>query len=59
MEHELLGLIDNITFNESQVKLIIKQLLEGLNYLHENNIIHRDIKSKSFVSCSFNNLIFL
>mmetsp|Transcript_2394 Transcript_2394/g.5691 ORF Transcript_2394/g.5691 Transcript_2394/m.5691 type:complete len:548 (-) Transcript_2394:270-1913(-) len=31
-------------FNESLVRLYAEQLLQGLAYLHRNNIIHRDIK---------------
>jgi len=36
-------IISRIPLNESQIKGILKQILEGLLYLHSNLILHRVI----------------
>lgn len=50
LNHDLSGLLDTpgVTLNERQVKCYMKQLLEGVEYMHRNRILHRDIKGGSF-----------
>ncbi|XP_052817018.1 cyclin-dependent kinase 10-like [Mya arenaria] len=45
-EQDLASLIDNMPspFTEAQVKCIMQQLFRGLRFLHENFIVHRDLK---------------
>lgn len=45
-EQDLASLIDHmkVPFTESQVKCIMLQLLEGLQFMHNQFVIHRDLK---------------
>ena len=55
MEHDLYGLIKiQHKFIQSQIKCAIKQLLEGISYMHQKDIIHRDLKCKPLARHSFN-----
>lgn len=40
---------NNNTYTESQLLKYIRQLLQGVDYLHHNNIIHRDIKVENLL----------
>lgn len=42
--------------NEKECKLIMKQILEGLAYVHSNNILHRDLKPDNILMKSFHSL---
>ncbi|KAF3935533.1 hypothetical protein ABW19_dt0201775 [Dactylella cylindrospora] len=51
MHHDLSGLLENpaVTLSEPQIKCYMLQLLKGIKYLHQNNILHRDIKAANLL----------
>ncbi|XP_075237896.1 cyclin-dependent kinase 12 isoform X3 [Lycorma delicatula] len=51
MDHDLMGLLESgmVDFNESHNASIMKQLLDGLNYCHKKNFLHRDIKCSNIL----------
>ena len=42
-------------YTEPQIARMIKQLLEGLNVMHQNNFCHRNVKPENIQVISVNN----
>ena len=51
MDHDLMGLLESgmVEFDEPSNASIMRQLLEGLNYCHRKNFLHRDIKCSNIL----------
>jgi serine/threonine-protein kinase BUR1 len=51
MDHDLSGLLDNpsVNFTVPQIKCYLLQLLEGVRYLHDSRILHRDMKAANLL----------
>ncbi|TFK28536.1 Pkinase-domain-containing protein [Coprinopsis marcescibilis] len=58
MDHDLAGLLENerVKLQPSQIKLYMKQLLEGTEYMHRNHILHRDMKAANLLISNNGNL---
>lgn len=58
VDHDLTGLMDtpSIRFTEEQVKTYAKQLLSGLWYCHDREVLHRDIKGSNLLIDNDGNL---
>lgn len=51
MDHDLMGLLESgmVEFSEQHNASIMRQLLNGLNYCHKKNFLHRDIKCSNIL----------
>ncbi|KAA8542155.1 hypothetical protein F0562_023307 [Nyssa sinensis] len=51
MEHDLKELMKAMKqpFSQSEVKCLMLQLLEGISYLHDNWVLHRDLKTSNLL----------
>ncbi|TID13305.1 hypothetical protein CANINC_004992 [Pichia inconspicua] len=52
---DLNGLINNprISFSLPQIKCLMQQILEGINYVHQSGYLHRDIKTANILLDKF------
>ncbi|CAM6025143.1 unnamed protein product [Sphagnum balticum] len=51
MEHDLKGLMETMKqpFSQSEVKCLMLQLFDGVKYLHDNWVLHRDLKTSNLL----------
>lgn len=51
MDHDLMGLLDSgfVSLSEGNIASLMKQLLEGLNFCHKKDFLHRDIKCSNIL----------
>lgn len=51
MDHDLMGILESgfVQFTENHIAAMMKQLLEGMNYCHKKNFLHRDIKCSNIL----------
>lgn len=51
LEHDLKVLMEDMkdVFLNAEVKCLLQQLLRGVNYLHSNWILHRDLKTSNLL----------
>ena len=51
MEHDLKGLMESMKqpFSQSEVKCLMLQLFDGVKYLHDNWVLHRDLKTSNLL----------
>ena len=51
MDHDLMGILESgmVSFQEIHIASFMKQLIDGLNYCHKKNFLHRDIKCSNIL----------
>lgn len=51
MDHDLMGLLESglVSFSHEHVRSFMRQLMEGLDYCHKKNFLHRDIKCSNIL----------
>ncbi|KAI3872726.1 hypothetical protein MKX03_005513, partial [Papaver bracteatum] len=51
MEHDMKSIMETkrLPFSQSEVKCLMLQLLEGVEYLHDNWVLHRDFKNYNII----------
>lgn len=51
MDHDLMGLLESglVSFSEQHIASFMRQLLLGLNFCHQHNFLHRDIKCSNIL----------
>lgn len=51
MDHDLTGVLHHpsITFSPAHLKSLMKQLLEGLGFIHRRGVLHRDLKGSNIL----------
>jgi len=51
MDHDLMGLLESglVTLGAAHICSLMRQLMEALNFCHENNFLHRDIKCSNIL----------
>lgn len=49
--HDLMAILESgfVQFTSDHISSMTRQLLEGLNYCHKKNFLHRDIKSTNIL----------
>ncbi|KAG7459734.1 hypothetical protein MATL_G00213760 [Megalops atlanticus] len=51
MDHDLMGLLESglVQFSQEHIRSFMRQLMEGLDYCHKKNFLHRDIKCSNIL----------
>merc|ERR1712137_1050013 len=49
LDRDLLDFLDDFTINESEARLMFRQILSGIHHLHKNQVSHMDIKPENIL----------